>query len=105
MKQTTHADFAQSIATGAVVIDFFAERCPPCKMLTPVLEDLQNRYAGKITIYKVDVDQEQMLARQQGITAMPTLQFFQDGQHIQTVLWFDPVRITAIVDAMAKDAQ
>ncbi len=102
MKQITAQEFDQAIAEWVVVVDFFAEWCPPCKALTPVLENYQVIYGDKIKIYKVDVDQEQGLAMQQGITAMPTLQFFKNGTQVNMVRWFDPTAIMAAIDDMLK---
>lgn len=85
MQKISYAEFGPAIAQGVVVIDFFAEWCPPCKALTPVLENYQVIYGDKIKIFKVDVDEEQQLAMQQGITAMPTLQFFKDGKQVNMV--------------------
>ena len=98
MKKLTHAEFATAIASGAVIIDFFAEWCPPCKALTPMLENFQLQLGDKITIYKFDVDQEQSLSHQQGVTAMPTLQFFQDGKLLDTVRGLDPQAIVAGIE-------
>ena len=58
------------------IIDFYASWCRPCKMLTPILEDLAKEYEGKITIYKVDVDAEKAFSQAVGIRSMPTLFFF-----------------------------
>ncbi len=55
------------------IVDFYATWCGPCKALAPVLEDLAEEYAGKIVIYKVDVDQEPELAQAFGIRSIPTL--------------------------------
>jgi len=68
------------------IIDFYATWCPPCKKLSPLLEDLAVKYAGKIIVYKVDVDAEQQLAQTMGITGMPTLLFIPvNGQPQQSV--------------------
>lgn len=62
------------------LIDFYAEWCGPCKMLAPVLEELSGEYAGKVDIYKVNVDEEEELAMLFGIRSIPTLIFIgQDG--------------------------
>lgn len=55
------------------LIDFYATWCGPCKMLAPVLEELNGEYAGTIDIYKIDVDQEQELAAKFGVRSIPTL--------------------------------
>ena len=63
-----------------VLVDFWAEWCGPCKMLTPVLEKLSKENEGKIQIFKVNVDECQQLAVQFNIRSIPTLLFFKDGQ-------------------------
>ena len=55
-----------------VVVDFYATWCGPCKRMAPVLEELAEEFAGKVDIYKVDVDQQRKLAQQIGIQSMPT---------------------------------
>jgi thioredoxin 1 len=68
------------------IIDFYATWCPPCKKLSPLLEDLAVKYKGKIVVYKVDVDAEQQLAQSMGISSMPTLLFIPvDGQPQQSI--------------------
>jgi len=68
------------------IIDFYATWCPPCKKLSPLLEDLAVKYKGKIVVYKVDVDAEQQLAQSMGISSMPTLLFIPaSGQPQQSV--------------------
>lgn len=57
------------------VIDFYADWCYPCKMVAPVLEELSQKYAGKVKIYKVDTDQESELAGLFGIRSIPSLLF------------------------------
>ncbi len=57
------------------IIDFFADWCGPCKMVTPVLEELSKEYDGKIDIFSVDTEQEQELAMAFGIKSIPSLLF------------------------------
>ncbi|MBQ8299440.1 MAG: thioredoxin [Clostridia bacterium] len=66
-----------------VIIDFFAEWCGPCQMLTPVLKALDEKYSGEIEVYKVNVDESQNAAMRYGVTAMPTLIFFKDGEEVE----------------------
>ena len=63
------------------LIDFYAEWCGPCRMLSPVLENLSDEYAGKVDFYKVNVDEENELASHFGIRSIPTLIFInKNGQ-------------------------
>ncbi len=57
------------------IIDFYADWCPPCKMIEPILNELAEEYAGKIYIYKIDVDKQKELAYQFNIQSIPTLIF------------------------------
>jgi len=57
------------------IIDFYATWCGPCKQLSPRVEEIAKEFAGKVIVYKVDTDKEQMLAQSLGITSLPTLLF------------------------------
>ncbi|MCX7836113.1 MAG: thioredoxin [bacterium] len=57
------------------IIDFYADWCGPCKMVAPILEELSNQYEGKLDIYKVDTEQEQLLAAIFGIRSIPSILF------------------------------
>lgn len=63
-----------------VLVDFWAEWCGPCKMIAPILGELAEEYEGRVKIGKVDIDQEQGLAAEYGIRAIPTLLLFDKGQ-------------------------
>lgn len=58
-----------------VIIDFYATWCGPCRILSPKVEEIAKQYAGKIVVYKVDTDAEQLLAQSMGISSLPTLLF------------------------------
>ncbi len=62
-----------------VLVDYWAEWCGPCKALAPLLEDLAKDYGGKLKVAKVNVDENQQLARKYNIKAIPTLMLFKDG--------------------------
>ena len=59
------------------LIDFYAEWCGPCKMVAPVLEELSDEYAGRVDIYKINVDEEEELSMLFGIRSIPTLIFIE----------------------------
>lgn len=81
LTQATEENFQSLIDKELVVVDFFATWCGPCKMLSPVLEDLANDRSN-VNIVKVDVDECQNLAKNYGIMSVPTLLLFKNGSLI-----------------------
>ncbi len=69
-----------------VVVDFWAPWCGPCQMIAPILEEIAQEYNGKIKIVKVNVQENQNLARQYGIMAIPNLKMFKKGQIIDEII-------------------
>ena len=67
-------------ADKLVLVDLYATWCSPCKALAPVLEELAYKYAGKIKVVKVNVDDEESIAAKLGIASIPTVIFFKNGQ-------------------------
>ena len=63
-----------------VLVDFWAQWCGPCKMLSPILDELAGEYAGKVKIGKVDVDKNQELSAQYSVLSIPTLLIFKNGK-------------------------
>jgi thioredoxin 1 len=84
----SEATFAEEVnsATEAVLVDFWAEWCGPCKTIAPILEELSGEQAGKLKIAKVDVDDNQGLARQYGVQSIPTMIVFKDGVEVHRMV-------------------
>jgi len=70
-------------AETPVLVDFWAEWCMPCKMIAPTIEELAGEYAGKVKFGKVDTDSNRDISMKFGISAIPTLILFKDGQTIK----------------------
>ncbi|CAM3946454.1 thioredoxin [Mesobacillus thioparans] len=86
----TDATFANETGSGLVLVDFWAPWCGPCKMIAPVLEELDSEMGDKVKIVKLDVDDNQETAAQYGIMSIPTLLVLKDGQPVDKVVGFQP---------------
>jgi len=73
-----------------VLVDFWADRCGPCRMVAPIVEELAEEYEGKISFAKLDVDQNPRTASQYGIMSIPTLLIFKDGNPVSNIVGFRP---------------
>ena len=88
----TMEEFEKYYQLGEVLVDFNATWCGPCRMLAPVLEDLDRlQYFPNLKILSVDVDRVPMVAAKYGINTIPTLFYFQDGKLLKSTLGYHPL--------------
>lgn len=82
MKEISSTDFSQEVLQSElpVLVDFFAEWCGPCRMLSPVMQELSEEYSGKVKFVKLNVDRAPELASSFGINSIPALLYFKNGQ-------------------------
>ena len=90
MKITNTAEFDAIKDNGVVLVDFYADWCGPCKMISPILEELAKEYEGKVTIVKVNVDENGDIAGRYGVMSIPNLVLFKNGDVVKQVVGFQP---------------
>ena len=73
-----------------VLLDFWASWCGPCKMLSPIIEEIEQEYAGKVKVGKVNVDEEIELAQQFGVASIPTVVLIKGGKVAATSIGYRP---------------
>lgn len=95
----TDDDFDEKVlnSTKPVLVDFFANWCGPCKMIAPYLDNLAEEYKDKVTIAKLDVDQNGQSAMKYGVRGIPTMILFKNGKQEEVIVGADPNRIGEIV--------
>ena len=86
--EVTEDSFAEEIegAEGLAMVDFWAEWCGPCRMVSPIVEELAAEYSDRVKVGKVDVDENQRIAQRFNIRSIPSILFFKDGEHVDTVV-------------------
>jgi thioredoxin 1 len=101
-QEFAESNFQQEVIESdiPVLVDFWAVWCGPCKMLTPVIEQLGSEFEGKVKIGKVNVDENQGLAAKFGIMSIPTVIIFKDGKVVEQFIGVQPKNVYS--DAINK---
>jgi thioredoxin 1 len=105
LKEFTDANFVAEVMQSdiPVVVDFWAEWCGPCKMLTPIINDIAGELAGKVKIGKLNVDENSKYASQYGVTSIPTVLFVKGGKVVdQNVGLLAKAPLKARIEALLR---
>lgn len=88
IKELNDESFNSEVVTqkGIVLIDFWAPWCGPCKMLSPIVERISQKYIDRIKVFKINTDEAPAITQQYHIRSIPTLLFFKDGEVIDTIV-------------------
>ena len=85
--QITDANFEELLGTGKpMVLDFWAEWCGPCRMVSPIIDELAQEYEGRVTIGKINVDENDDVVGRFGIRTIPTVIFFKNGEMVDKIV-------------------
>ncbi|MCK6413996.1 MAG: thioredoxin TrxA [Giesbergeria sp.] len=101
IKHVSDASFEGDVlkSTSPVLVDYWAEWCGPCKMIAPILDEVAGTYQGKLTIAKMNVDENREVPARFGIRGIPTLMLFKDGQLAATKVGaMSKAQLTAFID-------
>lgn len=101
IKYVTDASFDAEVLKAAqpVLVDYWAEWCGPCKMIAPILDEVATTYQGRVTIAKMNVDENRDVPAQFGIRGIPTLMIFKSGQLVATKVGaLSKAQLTAFID-------
>lgn len=82
-KVLTNETFMSEIANGVTLVDFYADWCMPCKMLSPTIAAIANEFEGKIKVGKLNIDDAQTIAAKYGVMSIPTVILFKDGVAVE----------------------
>jgi thioredoxin len=84
----TTENFDEQVLRGdkPVLVDFWAEWCPPCKMIAPILEQIEAEYGDRLTIGQINGDEHPEIVARYGVMGFPTLNLFRDGQVVQQIV-------------------
>ena len=89
MKHLTKKDFDETISSGKVVVDYWADWCGPCRMLAPIYEQLDSEMED-VTFAKVNADENQELTAEAGVRGLPTIVAYKDGEEVNRIVGLLP---------------
>lgn len=99
VKTFTDADFGDAVKQGLVLVDFWAEWCAPCRRLAPTVDQLADDYTGRLTVGKMNVDENPMTPTSFMIRGIPTLLLFRDGELKETIVGLaDKAELARMID-------
>jgi len=84
--ELSQSDFEKKIEKGTALVDFYAPWCGPCKMMSPVIDEIAEDYKGKAGIFKVNVDNEPQLANDHQVMSIPTIVVFKNGKAVDQTM-------------------
>jgi len=99
VKTFTDADFGDAVKSGVVLVDFWAEWCAPCRRIAPLVDQLAEDYDGRLTVAKVNIDENPMTPSRLMVRGIPTLLLFKDGDLKETVVGLESKdRLSQLID-------
>ncbi len=84
--ELTNDNFEATTKEGVSLVDFWAPWCGPCRMISPIIEELAEEFAGKANICKVNTDEQQELSQKFGVRSIPTIVFMKNGETVDTMV-------------------
>jgi len=99
----SEADFKTRVldTNGICLVDLFSDRCPPCRILAPTISSLADKYAGKVTVCKVNVDRAPTVAQRYGVSAIPTVLIINNGKEVKRLVGLQPeTEYVAVLDKL-----
>jgi thioredoxin 1 len=99
VKTFTDENFGESVKQGVVLVDFWAEWCAPCRRLAPTVDELAEDYTGRLTVAKVNIDENPMTPSKFMVRGIPTLLLFKDGDLKETIVGLETkAKLSLLID-------